>query len=257
MLWARSIIMNQSALPTLTSAAWRTVSHLLDEEYQITPEQSLELAGYHLAVLAATLLDDDLADRPLVVLAGRGNNGSGGLVAARHLLNWGAWVQIVLAQPMTAFAGPAARQLQSLRAIDAPLAWAEEGWELPPADLVIDALVGTGLQGAPHGAVRDLIQLANSSHAPILSLDLPSGVGPDVGMVYTPHIQAAATLAVALPKAIFVDPAAQPALGDLYLADVGAPPALYAALGLSISALFPGAAVVPLAIDEGAVVIAA
>ena len=58
----------------------------------------------------------------------------------------------------------------------AALAWAEDGWEMPPCDLLIDAVIGCGLRGEPRGAARSLIQLANSSAAPILSLDTPSGV---------------------------------------------------------------------------------
>ena len=85
----------------------------------------------------------------------------------------------------------------------AALAWAEDGWELPPCDLLIDAVIGCGLRGEPRGPARNLIQLANSNAAPILSLDIPSGVDSGSGSVFTPHVQAAATLTLALPKAGF------------------------------------------------------
>lgn len=227
-----------STLPALHRAQMREVDRLLIETYGVALLQTMENAGRNLALVAKTMLDDDLEDRPIVVLAGRGNNGGGGLVAARHLLNWGAWVQIVCTHPADAYAGVPAQQLQILHAMGAPLAWAEEGWELPPADLVIDAVIGFGLRSEPQGKARDLIQLANSSVAPILSLDLPSGIDADDGASFSPHVVAAATLTLALPKQGMIAEAARMACGDLYLGDIGVPPALYDELGLEVSPIF-------------------
>ena len=200
--------------PIIPSSA---IDPLLSEEYQIDLLQTMENAGHNLALLAKRMLDGDVADRPVVVLAGRGNNGGGGLVAARYLLNWGAWVQLLLTHRPEEYAGVAAHQLSILQAMDAPLAWAEEGWELPPADLIIDALIGCGLQGNPTGAAANLIALANSSVAPILSLDAPSGLDTTTGQLYNPHIVAAATMTLALPKAGLLTREAQAAVGQLYI----------------------------------------
>jgi NAD(P)H-hydrate epimerase len=120
----------------------------------------------------------------------------------------------------------------------APLAWADEGWELPPCDLVIDAVVGSGLRGEPRGRVRDLIQLANSSVAPILSLDVPSGVDAESGQRFRPHVRAAATLTVALPKKGLLEEEARKVCGNLYLGDVGVPLALYEEVGLEVLPIF-------------------
>ncbi len=122
-------------LPSLSTDQMREVDRLMIEEYHIELLQMMENAGRSLALLAKWMLDGDVADRPVVVLAGQGNNGGGGLVAARHLLNWGAWVQLLLTHRPEEYRGVAAHQLSILQAMDAPLAWAEEGWELPPADL--------------------------------------------------------------------------------------------------------------------------
>ena len=225
-------------LPALSLAQMREVDRLLIDSYGIALLQTMEHAGRNLALVAKALLDGDLEDRPIVVLAGRGNNGGGGLVAARHLLNWGAWVQIVCTHAADAYAGVPAHQLQTLHAMGAPIAWAEEGWELPPSDLVLDAIIGFGLQHEPQGKARDLIQLANSSVAPILSLDLPSGLDADHGDIFMPHIVAAATLTLALPKQGMLTGGARLACGDLYLGDIGVPPALYDALGLEMLPIF-------------------
>ena len=245
--------MNGADLPALTTDQMKEVDRLMVVEYHIELIQMMENAGRSLALLARRRLDGDIQDRPIVVLAGRGNNGGGGLVAARHLLNWGAWVQVLTSYPPEAYAGVPARQLASLQAMDAPLAFAEEGWELPPCDLVIDAIIGYGLRGDPRGRARELIQLANSSVAPILSLDAPSGLDTDGGRLFDPHVRAAATLTLALPKAGLLRQPGRSACGDLYLADIGVPPSLYSRLGLTVPPLFARDTVVPLIVEEDGV----
>ncbi|MDE0633766.1 MAG: NAD(P)H-hydrate epimerase [Caldilineaceae bacterium] len=247
-------------LPALTSDQMREVNRLMVEKYGIQPLQMMEVAGLNLALLARQLLstedeEDALLDRPVVVLAGRGSSG-GGLAAARHLLNWGAWVQIVLTHPPGDLPLGATRdQLLLLQKMDAPLAWAEEGWELPPADMVIDALIGYGLEGNPHGRTADLIQLANSSVAPILSLDAPSGLDAGSGHLYRPHVSATATMTLALPKRGLLQPDALAACGQLFLADVGVPPGLYENLDLEVPPLFAKATVLPLHVRNGVVLL--
>lgn len=227
------------------------IDRLMVEAYGIELLQIMENAGRSLAMLARQMLGDDVTDRSIVVLAGRGANGGGGLAAARHLLNWGAWVQIVCSYPSDGYKGVPAQQLRILQAMGAPLAWAEEGWELPPADLLLDAIIGYGLRGDPRGPARTLIQLANSSAAPILSLDTPSGVDTATGRVFDPHIQAAATLTLALPKDGFRQPEAAAACGVLHLADISVPQSLYDSMGIQAPLLFARAEVVPLAVENG------
>lgn len=239
------------SLPVLSTDQMREVDRLMIEEYHIQLIQMMENAGRNLALLAARLLDGDVADRPIVVLAGRGNNGGGGLVAARHLLNWGAWVQLLLTHRPDEYQGVPAHQLSILQAMDAPLAWAEEGWELPPADLIVDALIGYGLAGAPRGSAANLIALANSSVAPILSLDAPSGLDTTGGQLYEPFIRAQATMILALPKTGLTTPQVASAVGELYLADISVPPELYSRLGLNVPPIFAAGPLLHLTIEDG------
>ena len=127
--------MSGMVAPALTTEQMREVDRLMVEEYGIELIQMMENAGRNLALLAARMLDGDIVDRPVVVLAGRGNNGGGGLVAARHLLNWGAWVQVLCAYPPEQYAGVPAHQLSILQAMGAPLSWA--GRRLGTAALLI------------------------------------------------------------------------------------------------------------------------
>ena len=243
-------------LPTLSTAQMQEVDRRMVQEYRIGLLQMMENAGRSLASLARQLLGGDVIDRPIVMLAGRGNNGGGGLAAARHLHNWGAWVQLICAHPPASYTGVPAQQLAALQAMGVAPGWAEDGWELPPADLLIDAIIGYGLRGNPRGPSRALIQLANSSQAPILSLDTPSGLDTEGGRCFSPHIRAAATLTLALPKRGFLAPEAAEACGDLYLADISVPPALYASLGVDVpAALFGRDPIRPFHVVNGACLI--
>ena len=107
-------------------------------------------------------------------------------------------------------------------------------------ELIVDGLVGYRLEGAPHGAAARLIRWANAQAAPILALDVPSGVDGTTGSVLDPAIRATATMTLALPKIGLRTPAAQAQVGELYLADIGVPPSLYAepTLSLRVGALF-------------------
>lgn len=243
--------MKMHDLPALTTTQMQQVERLLRDEFHISPLQTMENAGRVLAKLARQLLDDELLDRPVVVLAGRGPNGGGGLAAARHLINWGAWVQVVLSYPPEEYTDEPAQQLHTLQAMGAGLAWAEEGWELPPADLVIDAVIGYGLRGAPRGHAPKLIQLANSSLAPILSLEAPSGFDTKEGEIYDPCVRAAATLALGLPKTGHLVDDASMVCGDLYLGDIGVPLSLYEQLGLTVEPIFAQCTLLALTNEQG------
>jgi NAD(P)H-hydrate epimerase len=238
-------------VPSFGGASMREVDRIMTDQIGIVLMQMMENAGRDLARLAVRRLDNDVRDRPIVVLVGRGNKGGGGLVAARHLHNWGAWVQVVCTHAPDDYAGVPRQQLAILQAMGAPLAWAEEGWELPPCDLIVDAILGDGLRGEPRDRARDLILLAGSSHAPILSLDVPSGLDASSGHLHTPHIRAEATMALGLPKrGLLVEPG-RSAAGDLYVADIGVPPVVYAQVGLEVPPLFEQDTVVPLDVRDG------
>lgn len=229
--------LHRSTIPQLSTEQMREVDRLMIEEYGILLIQMMENAGRNLADLAIAMLGGTVTDRSLLVLAGRGNNGGGGLVAARHLNNRGADVQVITAAPLETHDNIPAHQLQILLNMGVSISPLEEGWALPGADLLIDALIGYGLHGNPRGPVADLIRLSNGHPAPVLALDAPSGLDTNSGETYTPCVQATATLTLALPKAGLLAGPSE-VVGDLYLADISVPPELYDALGFDLPPLF-------------------
>jgi NAD(P)H-hydrate repair Nnr-like enzyme with NAD(P)H-hydrate epimerase domain len=253
---------NLIELPVLSTEQFYKATHLLGD-VPMLPATLLAQTGRCLALLAQRLLADDLRDRAIVLLAGPGMHGAAGLVAARHLLATGAWVQVVLTDPPETYAALPSQPLAALQALAVPLAWAEEGWELPPADLLIDALLDSvgadggpdggrdATLGDPQGKGRELIQLANSSVAPILSLGAPSGLMLASGQCATPHIQANATLLCWLPTVGLLSAPARAACGDLYLADTEILPQLYRQLGFAMPPNLLRDAIMPLTVVEG------
>lgn len=196
------------------------------EDFEIDLARMMENAGLALARLARRrFLGGDPRNQVVLILAGTGGNGGGGLVAARRLYNWGADVHVHTTAAAGAFEGVPARQLAILRRVGVPVTAIEP--VLPPADLIIDALIGYSLSGAPRGVAAQLIVAANAHGAPILSLDTPSGVDTTGGQVHTPAIKAAATLTLALPKTGLLAEDAAGAVGELYVADISVPPSLY------------------------------
>lgn len=220
-------------LPCLTRAQMAEVDRLAVEEFHIDLLQMMENAGRNLARLTVAHLP---GGRPgpssVVVMAGPGGNGGGAMACARRLHTWGMKTSVILTRSEADHAGAAANQLASLRRIGVPLLQTDEVGSLPPPDLIIDGLTGYGISGEPHGAVARMIQWANEEPAPILALDLPSGLDATLGPVYQRCIRAHSTLTLAAPKQGLLREGALDLVGVLYLADIGVPPEVYTEMGI-------------------------
>ena len=222
----------------VTAAQMREVDRLMVEDFGISLLQMMENAGRALANLTRVHLSG-LAHRKVVVLAGKGGNGGGGLAAARRLTIWGADVRVVLAHPTASLADVPRHQLSALEAMDVPITpAAEAGPALGTSELILDALLGYSLVGPPRDHEAGLIRAANSSGVPIIALDLPSGLDPDVGTPHDPTIRAVRTMTLALPKAGLLRPGAAEWVGELWLADISVPAQAYAAFGIRPGPLF-------------------
>jgi len=234
--------MHDERIPAIEPAAMARVDRLLATELGIDVLQLMEVAGLAVATWArARFLDGDARDARVVLLTGSGGNGGDALVAARWLCAWGADVSIVLSHAPGALRGAAAHQVRIVQALGLPLTtWSalDDGATLPAAGLIIDGLLGFGLSGAPTGTAARLIATANAHPAPILAIDLPSGLDGCTGTPYSPCIQAASTLTLALPKTGLYAAAAQPVIGEITLADIGVPPSIYQRIGVDVGAIF-------------------
>jgi len=166
-----------------------------------------------------------------LLLCGPGNNGGDGFAVARHLRNAGVKVTVVLAVPREKTKGDAALNLGIYERMEGTLLDATEPEGLAQvraqartADVIVDALLGTGSEGAPRGAMAELIRLANAApRARRVAIDLPSGLNADTGEVSEPCFKADATVTFVAPKVGFAAGSARAVLGRVVVADIGVP----------------------------------
>ncbi len=183
----------------------------------------------HGAAAAVRHWAGSVAGERVVGLCGRGGNGGDALGVLRWLGLWGAEPVAVLlgesggaaAQQAQAFTASFPGQTFTVRSEDD---WALVGEVLEGADLVVDGLLGVGVQGAARGPVRMAIELMNASPVPVVALDLPSGLDADSGEIPEVAVVAALTLPMAAYKPCHVLPPAAGLCGELQVIPVAYPP---------------------------------
>jgi NAD(P)H-hydrate epimerase len=226
-----------------TRDAVRKLDRLAVTEFGIPSVVLMENAARHVTDVALDGLESVEAPKVLVV-CGPGNNGGDGLAAARHLHNAGLRVTVFLAGNPAQYEGDARINLDVVHrmglrvfAMDPgnpgkSLGAAADG--LGATDLVVDALVGTGLSRDLDPAFEKLVQEMNGFAAdgvPILAVDLPSGMDADAGVARRVAVRATVTVTFAGIKEGFFALEAQPFLGEVVVADIGVPRELLDRLG--------------------------
>lgn len=214
----------------LTVSQIRELDVLTIEHVGVPGLVLMENAGRAAAELAYGALVNPSRDRVLI-LCGPGQNGGDGLVAARCLHNAGANVRVVLAAAPARYEADAATNLRIVQrmSIEWIPAFEPAGLEralsvMEHAEVVVDALLGTGAKGAPRGVVADLIRASNqAARARRIAIDIPSGLCGDTGAVHDPCFQADLTVTFVAEKTGFVAPSARSVLGRVVVADVGVP----------------------------------
>ena len=177
------------------------------------------------ALGACGILADEFPDaHEIFILCGPGQNGGDGLAMARHLSVEGRSVTI-LQFPGREPSGDAATNLAICRAMGLPIESIDD--ELPlrlaTADLIVDALFGTGLDRPLEGMAVSAVSAINAADAPVLAIDVPSGVSASRGGLEGPAVQAAVTVTFAAPRiAHLVEPAAS-LCGDVYVVGLSIP----------------------------------
>ncbi|MCK9488695.1 MAG: NAD(P)H-hydrate dehydratase [Xanthomonadales bacterium] len=180
----------------LTAAQVRQLETGLADRHGLTPETLMQRAGQ--------ALHDELRRhwpdaRRVLVLAGAGNNGGDGYVLARLLRAEACQVTVVALAP--AGAEPAASQARAWREAGGEIVdWSESGGALPAADVIVDALFGIGLARPLEGVAAALIQACNQAGAPVLAVDVASGLDADTGAVATVAVHAQRTLCLLARK---------------------------------------------------------
>lgn len=174
-----------------------------------------------------------LAEKRIAVIAGRGNNGGDGFVVARTLLDRVLEVGVFLVGRVQDVSGDARANLEILGRLGVSVVEVadEQSWELHSsealtAEVVVDAIFGTGFRGPLHGVLQTIVADLNASGLPVVAVDVPSGLVADTQAVTGEVVQATLTVTLAAPKPAQVLSPACRQCGELVVADIGIPPSV-------------------------------
>ena len=213
----------------VSAAQMRELDRLTIREYGTPGHVLMERAGMGAAQVLLDFFGNSPPDRAVVV-AGKGNNGGDGLVIARVLKRRGIDCQVVLAARKRDVQGDAKRTLQAFTRLKGHIGEVTAEDDLPAvqrrlarAGVIVDALLGTGLNAPAGGLHAALIDRMNAADAPVVAVDVPSGLDADTGRTPGPVVQAAVTATFGYPKlGQLVYPGAA-SVGRLVCVDIGIP----------------------------------
>jgi NAD(P)H-hydrate epimerase len=211
---------------TIDRGRSRTLDRRAMEEYGIPGLVLMENAGRGVA---------DVLERlgihgPVVICCGKGNNAGDGFVVARHLDLRGHAVRVLVWAEESELSGDAGVNFRIARKANLPIemlgnrhdparlqeALAGAGW-------IVDALLGTGARGEPRPPLDAVIDAINAASAPMLAIDLPSGLDCDTGAAARHTVRAAHTCTFVALKPGFLAPGAAGYTGQVHVLDIGAP----------------------------------
>ncbi|GAG62439.1 unnamed protein product [marine sediment metagenome] len=171
----------------------------------------------------------DLRLKKIIIFSGSGNNGGDGFVVARHLYDYGVKAKVFLLAPFNKIKGEAGENLNiidkiGVELIEVETVKLEEIQEaIQNSDLIIDAILGTGLQGRVTDLKAKIIDLINVAGKEVAAIDVPSGLNTDTGKIEGPCIKATHTITLALPKiGLLLFPGASYA-GKVTVVNIGIP----------------------------------
>jgi hydroxyethylthiazole kinase-like uncharacterized protein yjeF len=232
-------------MKALTAAEMREADRLTTERFGIPSLRLMEAAGKHVADAVLREFSPLLPQR-VTVLCGKGNNGGDGLVAARHLKSAGIEPRVYLFGDPREMRGDAGANLarwleagNTILAIESEPAW-ESAWPaVADSQVIVDALLGTGLRGAATGliaqAIEDINRLSANATAArpafILAVDTPSGLSSDGQRAEGPVLHAHRTVTFTAPKVSQLISRDADAVGALDVCAIGSPDALVEEVG--------------------------
>ncbi len=213
----------------LNSAQMREADRRTIEEIGIPSLVLMENAGRQVVAAMETMYDD-LLERRIAILCGRGNNGGDGFVVARTLLQRGADLAVFLLGRVAEVKGDARTNLEILGRLGLTVveigdsqAWELHFSEVSRCGLIVDAIFGTGLNAPLAGLMETVCGDVNASGISVVAVDVPSGLSADSPEPIGEFIAAGLTVTLAAPKLPLVLPPAETRSGDIVIADIGIP----------------------------------
>lgn len=213
---------------SVTAAQMREIDRRAIEEFGVPGYELMERAGKAVAEGASRIAG--APPKKILVLAGKGNNGGDGLVAARYLHQKGYVVQVFLfsegkklkADPARNFVANAKFAIPC-RVVEEHFAWDSVPEVLREPEVIVDALFGVGLDKPLGEPYKGLIEILNREKKKVVSVDIPSGLDSDTGEILGACVKATVTVAMGLPKKGFFEGEGARMSGKIVVADIGFP----------------------------------
>lgn len=226
-----------------SAAEMRRIDHRTITVYHVPGIVLMENAGLQLMHFLQEHMSE-LTKRHVTIVTGRGNNGGDGFILARHLWHRGVQTCVLMLTARRQLRGDTRRACEMARAYGVPMVhcattatWRRASSVLRHTDIVVDAILGTGLNKAPTGLYAEAIDTLNTLGKPIVAVDIPSGLSADDGQGPGVYIQATHTVTFALPKRGLLLPPAAAAVGTLHVVDIGIPALAVAAEDIQVTLL--------------------
>lgn len=216
----------------LTAAQMQEVDRLTTAEHGVPSLTLMENAGFNLYRALEEMWEEGIGSN-VAIFCGKGNNGGDGFVLARQLVQRGIYPDVFLLAKIDEVRGDAAVNLEALLKWEHPVwevpdleTWAETHDSLPPYDVVVDAILGTGICKPLKGLYAKVVSDLNQSGIPVLSVDIPSGMYSDAMVAGGLTVWAERSVTFTAPKIAHILHPDQEAIGSLEIVPIGSPPAL-------------------------------
>jgi ADP-dependent NAD(P)H-hydrate dehydratase / NAD(P)H-hydrate epimerase len=215
-------------LPVVTAKQMQAIDQQTIDDFAIPGITLMENAGIGV-VQELRKSFPNLSKKKIFIFCGKGNNGGDGFVIARHLLNLGSEVTVLLAAKLSELKGGAETNANSVKSMGIqvdeldPDNLNRHDHKLRHCDIIIDALFGTGLNKPASGFMEKVIDKINQFEKFVVSVDINSGVDSDSGQLMGPHVKSDLTLALAYYKQSHLLHPSAGAMKETRLIDIGIP----------------------------------
>lgn len=231
-------------VPAVTKEQMIEIDRIAVEETGPNLFQMMENAGRNLALNIIDLSKNKSLGKKVLIFAGTGGNGGGGICAARHLLNHDYEPILILSNE---------KKIQGVPSFQLDVFRNAAGMIIPfenvndfKVDLIVDAIVGYSLSSAPQGIVLEMIDFINKNNTSTISLDIPTGILATSGENPGEFVKSDKTLTLALPKTGLYPKKC----GEIILADIGIPATVFQKAGIIYSSPFSDSYFVPISPQE-------
>jgi len=204
----------------------RACDRVAIERYEISGLVLMENAGLGAAQYILSLMENP-SDSRVCIVAGTGNNGGDGFVVARHIINAGVAVEVILCGSPERIGGDARSNLRIIEHLDIPIHQIDQMGRakfsdmLRQSDLLVDAMLGTGTAGPARQPFRTAIETINQANKKVIALDIPSGLDCDTGEPLEVAVRADYTITFAAMKKGFQNSRAAEYTGRVKVVSIG------------------------------------